>query len=242
MSCAYELTSECRYIDLTIYHERAIFSPDEKYRIANTLLHMPNLKGVRFLGPSSALPLFHMLPQKLDYLEIFPSCKHDAWQGLTLANPIEIDTLVLLDRSLGFNRDILSEDCFAESLICDAMEADNYSGMELPLDHLIQAMVKVRRLVLRLHCTPWGNGFFDSVVGNVFSDCLLNFNLMNVEEIIFDITMDTMPCSERETGKKWIVSLVACDLSAMRFGRLILGYVYRIKSLIGSIIEFAARA
>lgn len=185
--------------------------------MANSLLNLPNLKGVRYLGPASAIPLFQMLPQKLDYLELFPSCSHDIWQGLETRERIKVDTLVLVARSFGADEQILSRDCWAESLILDVngvpvpeTEAERKANPPpdayTPLLGLVSTVSEVRRLILRLHSTPYGNDFFENVTGDVVGEMFLTYSMMDLEEIIFDITMSTVPCEGFNPSYKWIVS------------------------------------
>lgn len=157
-----------------------------------------------------------MVPERLEYLEIFPSSpascqRNDIWYGLD--RRIKVDTLVLVDRMWGNWAGALPNDGSKGMVYCghepntggegnSGSNSADYEASDNRLLELIQSITGIKRLILRLdprlmNATdrkPKEAGGFAFDLGK----CLERPNLVDVEEIVFELPRDDghdfIPC------------------------------------------------
>lgn len=198
---------------------------------------LPNLKGLRFLAAPHLVPLFLMIPNKLDYLEIFPSAPisshafdQDLWSGLR--RKIQVDTLVLVDRCWGSDSDVdILKFSSRDKMIhygypqdsnqtTAAREYRRYSESETRLQELVEVFKGVKRLILRLDPRQHDGSDMRPKKKNGFAydlgKCLSHSGFSDMEEIIFELARDDAWGLEPCSGKMHLVSANNC-LTGRRF-------------------------
>lgn len=184
------------FVDIALLSGSLALTSEQQNRIGNSLSRLGDLKGVRYFGSPTALPLFPIIPTELDYLEIFPSGfgkDGDVWQNLPLSSPVKVETLVLVDREYGRSSGVIHGNSLPTrqpSMVHIGRHQPPTSGAgDDRLKELLEAVTGVERLVLRLNPNKDGGGDRENIPAVRFAinlgDCLSLTGLANVEEIEF---------------------------------------------------------